>query len=149
MHANPYLRGIRFDLPDVIARTGAAAAWQGMEGRLSAVAGSFFESVPEADLYLLKWILHDWDDVSCVRILKNCARAMPPASRMMVIEFDLGRLGEPSFAPLLDLSIMLLTGGRERTIVQFETLFAAAGLKLVKATPIKPGLIVMEAVADR
>ena len=63
---------------------------RGLLKRFSAIGGDFFESVPKADLYLLKHILHDWDDASCIRILKNCAQAMHQAGRVIVIEYREG-----------------------------------------------------------
>jgi hypothetical protein len=111
------------------------------------VGGDFFEGVPEADLYLLKWILHDWDDASCVRILENCSRAMRKGGRVVVLEFTLGPMNQPSVAPLADLSMMILTGGRERTIDEYGDLFAAAGFRLIRATPTSSRLVIMEAAA--
>ena len=73
MEANSKLHGVLFDLPDVVARADVNARWRALGNRISAVGGDFFESIPEADLYLLKWILHDWDDAASVRILKNCS----------------------------------------------------------------------------
>ena len=118
-----------------------------MEQRFSAVGGNFFESVPKADLYLLKWILHDWDDTACVQILRNCSQAMHQGGRVIVIEFALDQMNQPDLAPLVDLCMMIVTGGRERTVDEYSELFAAAGLRLIKATPISnPGLIIMEAI---
>lgn len=147
MEANSKLNGILLDLPNVIEQAKADVRWHGMEQRFSAVGGNFFESVPRADLYLLKWILHDWDDASCVQILRNCSQAMHQGGRVIVIEFALDQMNQLGLAPLMDLCMMIVTGGRERTVDEYSELFAAAGLRLVKATPINNSqLIIMEAV---
>jgi hypothetical protein len=102
--------------------------------------------VPKADLYLLKHILHDWDDASCIRILTNCARAMNPGGRVVTIELALGEKDEPGVGALLDLSLMVMTPGRERSIAQYRELLAAAGLRLAKVTPTRSPAVIMEAV---
>src|SRR4029077_8125207 len=99
MTANPQLHGIILDLPDVVPSATAAAAALGLAQRRSVWAGDFFASLPESDLYLLKHILHNWDDGQCIRILENCRRAMRPSGRVIVIEWHLGEIGEPGFAP--------------------------------------------------
>ncbi len=113
MTANPRLHGIILDLPEVVPSATAAAAALGLAERSRALAGDIFASVPEADLYLLKHILHDWDDGQAVRILENCRRAMRPGGRVIVIEALLGEMGEPGFAPFSDLNMMVMLTGRE------------------------------------
>src|SRR5258707_7439599 len=90
MSANPQLHGIILDLPDVVPSATAAAAALGLAERSSVLAGDFFASVPEADLYLLKHVLHDWDDAQSVRILENCRRAMRAGGPGIVVELRLG-----------------------------------------------------------
>ena len=95
------------------------------------MGGNFFESVPAAaDLYLLKWIIHDWDDDDAVKILANCARAMDPAGKVVLAEVVIGAANSRYDGPLLDVHMMVLAGGRERTEAEFAQLFAAAGLRL-------------------
>src|SRR3984893_6038051 len=122
MIANPQLHGIIFDLPDVVQSATAAAAGLGLAERSTALAGDFFASVPEADLYLLKHVLHDWDDGQAVRILENCRRAMRPRGRVIVIELILGEMGKPGPAPLMDLNMMVMLTGRERTVSEYRAL---------------------------
>jgi precorrin-6B methylase 2 len=90
MQINPKLQGIVYDRPENVPGAQTAATSLGLSERSTAVAGDFFESVPAGDLYLLRFILHDWNDEDCIRILKNCRRAMMPGSRLVVIESFLG-----------------------------------------------------------
>ena len=148
LQANPAPSGIVFDLPNIAEIAKSAAAEVGLERRVTSVGGDFFEAVPAADLYLLRYILHDWDDAACIRILQNCRRAMLPGGRVAVIEQVLGDIGQPGPAPLMDLNMMVMLGGRERSETEYGQLFAAAGLRL--ATTIEtntPMATVIEATA--
>jgi hypothetical protein len=148
LQANPAPSGIVFDLPNIAEIAKGATAEIGLERRVTSVGGDFFEAVPAADLYLLRYILHDWDDAACIRILQNCRRAMLPGGRVAVIEQVLGDIGQPGPAPLMDLNMMVMLGGRERSETEYGQLFAAAGLRL--ATTIEtntPMATVIEATA--
>jgi O-methyltransferase domain/Dimerisation domain len=148
MEANPRLQGILFDLPEVVATASLASRWQGMRERFSVAGGDFLSSVPPADLYLLKYILHDWDSNSCVRILGNCRRSLRSGGRVVVIEQQVGEMNQPGPDPLIDLIMLVMTsGGRERTLSEYEDLYSAAGLRVVSVTPIRSGMVVMESVA--
>jgi SAM-dependent methyltransferase len=147
MTANPQLRGIILDLPDVVPSATAAAAALGFAERSRAVAGDFFASVPEADLYLLKHVLHDWDDGQAVRILENCRRAIRPGGRVIVVELLLGEIGEPGPAPLIDLNMMVILPGRERSLSEYRALLKQAGFRLDKSSAIRSSMAVIEAVA--
>jgi hypothetical protein len=128
--ANPALRGTILERADVVPRAEAALAKLGLSSRCRAVAGDFLYSVPEADLYILKVILHDWDDQQSVNILGNCARAMRRNGRVVLVERLLPEHGEPGEAALSDLNMLVLLPGRERTASEFAELLRAAGLKL-------------------
>jgi hypothetical protein len=147
LHVRPELQGIVFDRPNVIANTGAALGTLDFHGRISVIGGDFFESVPEADLYLLKHILHDWDDAECIRILKNCQRALRPGGRIAVIELLLGEIGEPGLAPIFDVTMMVMSSGRERSLVEYKRLFEAAGLRATNVIPTNTPMTILEAVA--
>jgi SAM-dependent methyltransferase len=147
MTANAQLHGIILDLPDVVPSATAAAAALGLAERSSVLAGDFFASVPEADLYLLKHVLHDWNDGQGVRILENCRRAMRPGGRVIVIEMLLGEMGEPGPAPFMDLNMMVMLPGRERTLSEYRALLKQAGFRLDKSTTIRQPMAVIEAVA--
>jgi O-methyltransferase domain/Dimerisation domain len=146
--ANSQLHGIVLDLPDVVPSATAAAAALGLAQRSRAMAGDFFTDVPEADIYLLKNVLHDWNDEEAVRILKRCRQAMRTGGRVVVIEMLLGEMGEPGIAALMDLNMMVLLTGGERTLAEFSGLLQDAGLRFSKRTPIRPSpMAVIEAVA--
>ena len=147
MTANPQLHGIILDLPDVVPSATAAASALGLAERSRALSGDFFTHVPEADIYLLKNILHDWNDEQGRRILERCRRAMRPGGRVIVIEALLGEIGEPPLAPLMDLNMMVMLPGRERTLAEYCALLKQAGLRLSKSSPIRSPLAVIEAVA--
>ena len=147
LQLHPDLQGIVFDRPQVVASARAEAVKLGFHERVTAVGGDFFESVPEADLYLLKHILHDWDDESCICILKNCRRGLRPRGRIAVIELLLGEIGEPGIAPLYDVTMMVMSSGRERSLPEFQRLFEAAGLATTKVTTTTTPMVILEAAA--
>jgi SAM-dependent methyltransferase len=147
MIANPQLHGIIFDLPDVVPSATAAAAALGLTERSRVLAGDFFDSVPEADLYLLKNILHDWDDGQGVRILENCRRAIRPGGRVIVIEMMLGKMGKPGPAPFMDLNMMVMLPGRERTLSEYRALLKEACFRIDKSSQTHWSMAVIEAVA--
>jgi hypothetical protein len=119
----------------------------GIENRCQAIAGSFFESVPEgAEAYLLKNVLHDWDDDSAMVILSNCRRAMNDMGKLLVIEVVLPERPESSFENLLDLNMLVMSGGRERTEAEYRKLFAASGFRLTRVIPTMAPLNVIEAM---
>jgi len=130
LQADPRLTGVVLDLPHVTesARTALAAA--GLAARSEVIAGDFFDEVPAGDLYLLKQVLHDWNDEQCVRILDRCARAMESAGKIMVIEMIVPDDGRPSAAQLVDLNMLVMLPGRERTAAEYAALFERAGLRL-------------------
>jgi hypothetical protein len=97
MAANPNLHGIVVDLPEIVPSAEAAIKALGFQGRSAAVGANFFEFVPEADLYLLKHVLHDWSDTEAVSILKRCRGSIRPGGRIVLIEILLGEVGEPPF----------------------------------------------------
>ena len=125
-------RGILFDLPDVAKRAGEVVARAGISDRCRIVGGDFFESVPaEGDAYLLRHVLHDWEDREAVAILRNCREAMRPGGRVLVVESLIPPGNDPCFVKWLDL-MMLVVGGRERTEEQYAGIFSAAGLRLTR-----------------
>src|SRR6516162_2704952 len=153
MQHNPNLRCIVLDRPEVVAA--AAAAARGLAERTEAIGGDFFESVPEGDLYLLRFILHDWDDADAIRILESCRRAMKPHARLFVIEAFFAEPGEPIPAdmidtqvPLFDLHLMLAVNGRERTVAEYSVLFEKVRLRTIKTTPLDNGYVVIETAAS-
>jgi hypothetical protein len=137
LEANPHLHGILQDRAEVVARSDRYLS--GFADRSETVSADFFESVPtEADAYLLKHVLHDWDDENAVRILTNVRKAMPGHARLLSVEFVLTPGSGPDLPVFLDL-VMLAYGGRERTEAEFAGLFERAGLRLDRVIPLAPG----------
>lgn len=126
---NPALRGIVFDRPNVTPNAEVEIARNGFADRTEVVSGNFFDSVPSGDLYLLKFILHDWDDESCVTILRRCREAMEPGARIAIIEMIVGEPISPGVAALSDLNMLAVTGGRERSLAEYDALLSHAGLR--------------------
>ena len=127
MRINDGLRGMVLDLPAAADAALHAAEADGLGARFSAVHGDFFAAVPAADLYLLKAVLHDWDDESCVRILRNCRDAARPGARAVVIENVIRDLARDRFTPMLDMNMLACTSGEERDLASYDRLFAASG----------------------
>jgi hypothetical protein len=151
MQNNPRLCGIVLDRPEVAAVAAAAAAARGLADRTETIGGDFFTSVPAGDLYLLRFILHDWDDADAIRILERCRSAMNPGAHLVVIEAFFAEPGEPippnmvdTQVELFDLHLMLGVNGQERTIAEYGALFDQVGLRLVKTTPLSNGYVVIE-----
>ena len=90
-------------------------ARQGLSERVEVVGGDFFASFPRADLYLLKFVLHDWEDERCVTILKRCRDAMAPGGRIAIVEMVVGGLDDPGPEALIDMNMLAVTDGRERS----------------------------------
>jgi O-methyltransferase domain len=151
MEHNLHLRGIVLDRPEVAAAAAAAAKGRGLAERTETIGGDFFKSVPEGDLYLLRFILHDWDDADAIRILENCRRAMKAGARLVVIEAFFAEPGEQIPAsmidtqvPLFDLHLMLAGNGKERSLAEYRVLFDKVGLRTLKTTPLDNGYVVIE-----
>ena len=151
LRANPEASGILYDL--AIAVEGAAANFRtnhpGLDRRCAFVAGDFFESVPPgADAYILKSVIHDWDDVRSARILANCRRAMAEGARLLVIEPILPERSEatPLQATLSqhDLTMLVALGAQERTEREFTGLLKAADLRVSKIVPAGPVYSIIE-----
>lgn len=124
---HPAVKGLIFDRPTVAEIARGKVAAHGLTDRVDVVQGDFFEDVPESDLYLLKHILHDWNDAECVQILKSCRRRLRLGGRIAIIELVLGEVGETGFAPLQDINMLVVASGRERTFAEYQTLLEAAG----------------------
>lgn len=143
----PGLEGVLFDLPEVVAGAAAILEPRGVAARVRCVGGSFFESVPGGgDLYLLKDIVHDWDDERALTILRNCRAAMPAGARLVLVERVIEPGNAPSPAKLLDISMMVITGGRERSAADYSALLEAAGLTLQHITATRSAHSLVEAV---
>jgi ubiquinone/menaquinone biosynthesis C-methylase UbiE len=143
----PAMKGILYDLPAVIERARANIGAAGLDGRCQVVAGNFFEAVPPgADAYLMRHIIHDWDDEKSLAILRHCRRAMGQSGKLLVIEGVVPPGNEPSISKFFDLAMMVLPGGMERTEEEYRQLFEAAGFRLTRIVPTKTWVSVIEAV---
>lgn len=142
----PTARGILFDRPDVVSGAKPTLDAAGVTSRVECRGGNFFEAVPSGgDVYLLKFILHDWSDQECIQILTACRTAMAPEGRLVVIELMIDGQGPPSPAPLMDLNMMVMLTGRERTRDEYANLFEKAGLSLTQVVPTASPFVVIEA----
>lgn len=143
----PESHGIVFDLPDTAAQTTEIVSGSPLSDRIQTIGGDFFEAVPAGgDLYLLKQVLHDWDDTDCTRILKSIRRAIIPAGRLAVIEFFLPDEPWPHPGFAMDIHMLTLSTGRERTASEFEALLGSAGFKLDRVTENPDGQSIIEAI---
>ncbi|MFO1059134.1 MAG: methyltransferase [Dongiaceae bacterium] len=145
--AHPAMRGILLDLPKVVAHAGPVLA--GVAERCSVVGGDFFTAVPAGgDAYVLKFILHDWDDARCATLLEQCRRAMAPGGRVLVMEHIVPEGPGPHMAHFMDLNMLALTdGGRERTEAEYRALLRRAGLALGRSLPTPIGVNLLECLA--
>jgi hypothetical protein len=142
------LRGVLYDQPQVVAGAPASGLLAGLEDRVEVIGGDFFASVPAgADAYMVKYIIHDWDDERCVRILGLCREAMAPGGRVLVIENVIEPGNRPGWSKLLDINMLALLTGKERTKAEFRDLFARAGLRLRRVVPTASPMSVLEARA--
>jgi hypothetical protein len=131
LRRHPRLRGIVYDLPHARAEAEATIARAGLGGRCRFEPGDFFERVPAgADLYVLSQILHDWDDEHATMILRHCREAAGPHARLLVLDWALPTTDEQHWGKLLDLHMLVLLGGRERTVPEWDALLRAGGFTL-------------------
>ncbi len=144
----PAMQGILFDLPGVVERAKANIEAAGLEGRCQLLAGNFFEAVPPCtDAYLMRHIIHDWDDDKAIPILRHCRRAMGQGGKLLVVEGVVPPGNEPSVSKFFDLAMMVLPGGMERTEEEYRQLFEAAGFRLTRIVPTKTWVSVIEGEA--
>jgi SAM-dependent methyltransferase len=149
LRANPAARGILFDLPHVIATAGEVLAGEGLADRCELVSGDFFAEVPAgADLHLLKQIVHDWNDEQATQLLRNCHRALPPAGKVLLVEMVIPPDNRPSPAQAMDLNMLVILGGRERTEDEYRRLLGDAGFRLERVIPTHSPFSVIEATRD-
>jgi len=145
---NPDMRGTVFDTSSTIQRSQEQLGNNAGSRRCSYVTGNFFTSVPEgADVYLLCGVIHDWDDDRAVTILRNCRKAMTKNSKILLVEMIVPDAASASFSKLLDLNMLVMNGGRERTKAEFCALLNAADYKLKRIVPTMAPQSVIEAIA--
>ena len=137
------MTGVLFDLP-----SGVAAAHQGVGGglpRTDIVAGDFFESVPVGDIFIIKKVIHDWEDGRAATILRNCRKAMPPNGKVLLAETLVPPGDEPSQIKCIDVTMLAVTGGLERTEAQYGRLLEGAGLRMERVIQTRGLISILEA----
>ncbi len=145
LKATPGLKGILYDLPHVSAPARERLRSMGVADRCEVVAGSFFESVPRADAYILSHIIHDWDEGECLKILGNCGRANPGA-RVLIVEMVIPPGDGPHPGKILDLMMLNAPGGMERTEGEYAELLTRAGYTMTRVVPTESAVSVVEGV---
>jgi len=145
----PAIHGTLFDREPVIEMARQSNFVDGLQDRVTLVSGNFFEAVPSgADVYILKQIIHDWEDPECLQILSNCREAMHADGRLLVIDEIITPGAKiPSVIALIDLQLQLLMRGRKRSVAEHRSLFEAAGLQLTQVWPTDSTYTILEAVA--
>jgi hypothetical protein len=146
LKTNENLKGVLFDMPQVIEGAPALLEREAVKDRVETVAGDFFASVPSADAYIMKHIIHDWDDERCVTILKNIHAAMNGDGKLLIVEAVVPEGNEPHYSKLLDLEMLVSPGGAERTAEEYRELLASAGFELTRIVPTKSPFSIVEAV---
>lgn len=132
----PQMSGVLFDAPSVIEGAQVMIKTHGVGGRCDAVGGDFFASVPVGgDAYIMKHIIHDWDDERALTILQNCHRAMAPNGKLLVVEMVIPEGNTPSLGKFLDLEMLMFLHSYERTADEYRALFERAGFKLTSIVP--------------
>ena len=148
--ANPAVRGVLFDRPATVARARGLLENVGVGDRCEVIDGRFFDAVPKGgDLYVLKSVIHDWDDDQAAAILQNCRRAMGADARLLLIERVIPPGNAPAFGKWMDLNMLVVAGGRERTEAEYRSLYARAGFDLMRIIPTAAEVSLIEGAPSR
>jgi hypothetical protein len=132
----PQMKGVVYDVPPVVEGAKEIMKQHDVADRGEIVGGDFFESVPEGgDAYIMKFVIHDWNDEQCITILKNCRKAMQPQGKVLIVEMVLPEGNAPSVGKWMDLQMLLYASGCERTVAEYRTLLDKAGFELTKIIP--------------
>lgn len=147
LRSNPAAQGILFDLSHVIAAAKPFLLTTGIAERCMCIDGDFFAAIPPGgDAYILSQILHDWEDEQCIAILTQCRRSIAKQGKLLVVELVIPPGNEPFSGKWLDLHMLAIPGGRERTEEEYKTLFRKTGFALTRVVPTPTGPSVVEAV---
>lgn len=148
LRAHPKLRGVLADQHHVLERARQRGFLGGeLEARSTMQVCDLFDNIPiGCRAYLMKSVIHDWNDQDSARILRNCRKAVPQNGALLLVEFDLPEDASPSRGKFTDVTMMLVTGGKERTIPEYKSLFSAAGFRLNQVVPTPSGFNVIEAL---
>ncbi|MFB6456260.1 methyltransferase [Chitinophaga sp. Hz27] len=142
----PQLQGIVYDQPYVVEQTKRSIAARGLSDRCQALGGDFFQEVPpNADAYMMKLIMHDWHEPEAIRILHNCYKAMKPGSKLLIVDAVIPPPNIQHRGKLMDITMLTVTGGKERTAAEFKLLLEAAGLQFNKVIDLSvPDVSIVE-----
>jgi len=144
---SPKLRGTLVEMPHVIEGAKKAGILDRFGSRCTLVAGSMFEDVPaDADAYIMKFIIHDWYDSECIKLLSQCRKGIRPGGRLLVVDQVVSARNEPGASKLMDLEMLVLPGGMERTEKEFRELFAASGFRLERIIPMPAPQCIIEGI---
>lgn len=148
LKTNPNAKGILFDQPQVVDGAGKVLENEGVAERVKTVGGNFFEAVPvEADVYLMKFIIHDWNDEQSIQILSNIARSAKPGAKLLLVETVVEEDdATPSMSKVMDLNMLAMTSGKERTPTEYAALFEKAGFKFTRVIPTPSPMQIVEAI---
>jgi hypothetical protein len=147
LKTNPEANGILFDQPQVVTGANDLLKGHGVSERTEIVAGNFFEEIPvEADIYLMKHIIHDWNDEQSGTILRNLAASAPKGAKLLLVESVVEEGDSPSTSKVMDLNMLVMTGGKERTAKEYSELFDKTGFKFIAVHPTQSPLQIVEAV---
>jgi hypothetical protein len=148
LSAHPQMRGLLLEQAATVAKARQVMEQRGLKPRCEIVAGDFFTAIPSGgDAYILAHVLHDWDDAQCLSILRECRKAMHGDARLLIVETVLPDGDAPHPGKLLDLVMLTVTGGRERTEQEFANLLTTAGLRLGRVVPTAADQSIVEAAA--
>lgn len=148
LQTNPEAKGILFDQPQVIAGADAVLQAEGVAARVEKVTGDFFAEIPvDADIYLMKFIIHDWNDEQSIEILSNLAKYAKPGATVLLVESVVEEDDAvPSMSKVMDLNMLAMTGGKERTEKEYAALFEKTGFKLNRVIPTPSPMQIVEAI---
>lgn len=142
---DPGRRGIVFDLPNVVGAAEHRLARLGLDARIAVAGGDFFESVPAADVYVVSMVLHDWDDEGCARLLGSIAAAARPGARLVALELVVPPGSDPHMSKMIDLTMLGMLTGRERSAEEFAQLLGDAGFTLDRVAETPTPFSILEA----
>jgi hypothetical protein len=145
LQRHPAMKGVLYDLPHAIQHAQTNIREFGLDGRCRLESGSFFDSVPAgADAYLMRHIIHDWEDADSIRILQNCRKAIAPQGKLLIVEAVIPEGNGYSVAKEMDITMVLYPGGQERTEQEYRSLFSQSGFELTRVVPTKSMVSVVE-----
>ncbi len=146
LKANPRAFGVLLNREEAISEARLKIEMAGLADRCATIGGDFFQSVPAGgDAYIMKWIIHDWDDERATRIMKNIRGQILQNGRVIIVDRVVPEAADPDFSKFFDLNMMVMTGGKERTAREFDELLAAAGFRFLRVIPTDLPTSIVEA----